>query len=372
VQLLGCCREKPNGQLCGEGHKWGFVAKLKDGSITIIGNYCARDKFGADALRFSLMLLAASGSDVYLSDEKFLVGRNFCNKIWNATRFLFSKIEEAGFKLDDCEFDLKHDVDQWIIQRLNLTIEEVSSRLEDYRLNEAAKAVYEFFWHDFCDWYLEITKDDFTIDRAKISFQVITDCLKLLHPFMPFITEDINQLIREHTGLSLSKAIIKGPWPSAYKGSLDQDSIGWIVSLFNTIRNIRNIKVDLGIGVKKVILEVSSSSFQNLWERNHGWIKRLAGLEGIEFKNKLDRVLYKSENWSLNFSISSIDTASFVSSLEKKRQKIQVVLDKVSARLSNRNFLSKAPESTVAQERQKSQELSLEVQRLEELSNAFK
>jgi len=149
------------------------------------------DKFGADALRFSLMLLAASGSDAYLNQEKFLVGRNFSNKIWNATRFIFLKIKENNLKIKDFKFNNLDSVDNWVLAELNSTIDQVSKKIDQYSLNEATKKIYDFFWHTFCDWYIEIVKDNVSPDKAKVLVYVLLNSIKLLHPLMPFITEVI-------------------------------------------------------------------------------------------------------------------------------------------------------------------------------------
>jgi valyl-tRNA synthetase len=328
------------------------------------------DKFGADALRFSLMLLAGSGSDIYLSESKFLVGRNFCNKIWNATRFILSKVKEKNLNIDDLVLKELGSIDRWLLEELNQTIEEVTIHLEKYQLNEAIKEIYDFFWHTFCDWYIEIVKDNLDIYRAKVLIYVLINSIKLLHPFIPFITEEIFQLIKNYLSVFLEKYLIISSWPSRYKMEIDEEMVK-IKDIIDTIKAIRSIKIDLGVSAKKVKLEVSSKNHKDLWLTNTSWIKRLAKLESIDLKGTLERTIYKNKLGEFNLNIDNFDTANFISSLEKKIKKITLVLEKTKNRINNDDFLKKAPPEKVEEEKMKSQELSNQIKRLKELKNAF-
>jgi valyl-tRNA synthetase len=331
------------------------------------------EKFGADSLRFSLMLLAASGSDVYLSDEKFLVGRNFANKIWNAVRFLLLKINESGIVIDNLSFQKLDSIDKWVLKELNQTIEEISSSLESYRINDATKKIYEFFWHVFCDWYIEVVKDTFTIDKAKVLIYVLTNSIKLLHPLMPFITEEIFQLIKEQMPLSLEDAVVIAAWPEKYALEYDKKELGEIESVIETIKEIRNIKNDLGLGVKRVKLQVRlRDEDKPFWKENEAWIRRLTFSSEIEIKDKLDRILYKNELWESNLDIEDVDIKSFLASMEKKIKNLTNVFNKIDQRLKNKKFLENAAEETVEKEKIKFGEVFAQVKRLEDLKNAFK
>lgn len=330
------------------------------------------DKFGADALRFSLMMLAASGSDVYLSDEKFLVGRNFCNKIWNATRFILLKVKENNISLANLDPKFTDAVDQWIIKELNSAIEKTTDHLTNYRINEAAKTTYEFFWHDFCDWYLEIIKDSFNEDKAKLAISVLINSIKLLHPTIPFITEEIFQALKQQIAVTLEPAIMSAYWPTQSKKELNTHEIIEIEKLLQTIKEIRNIKADLGLSAKKIKIEVSSKKHSELWGKNNDWIIRLASLDSIVIKTSLTRTLYKNELWALNFLIEGIDMSAFLSTLDKKITKLDSVLATVKGRLKNEKFLSNAPKTTVDEEKEKFNQLNAQRSRLNELKNAFK
>jgi len=330
------------------------------------------EKFGADSLRFSLMLLAAGGSDVYLSDEKFLVGRNFSNKIWNATRFIFLKISESGIKIENLNLGELDEIDAWLINELNAVIENTTSYLENYRINEATKCIYEFFWHTFCDWYVEIIKDDFSPAKAKVAIYALVNSLKLLHPVMPFITEEIFHLIGQNLPLGLKDSVSKACWPVPVEVK-PSGSIKKINALFETIKEIRNIKADLGIAQKKVKLQIKTKpeneKYLNAYE---GWIKRLAYLEAFEYTGNLKRTIYKNELWELNLDVEEVNIKEFVVALDKKINNLTAIKNKVSGRLDNENFLKNAPQETVEEEKNKFKEIDSQLNRLKELKNAFR
>jgi len=329
------------------------------------------DKFGADALRFSLMLLAASGSDVYLNEGKFLVGRNFSNKIWNATRFILLKIKENNLEIDNLKLKNLDLVDSWVINELNNTIGEVSTHLDNYALNEAAKKIYDFFRHVFCDWYIEIVKDNFSLDKAKVLIHVLLNSIKLLHPLMPFITEEISSIIGDCTQLSLGQTLVKSSWPQKYK--LKAKELGKMNSLINAIRSLRNIKADLGLGQKKVRLEVClDPKSRSFWEENIAWIERLTLSTAIIFKKELKRVLYEQEGLALNLDIESADLSIFLASIGKKISSLDNVLKKADRKLKNKEFLEKAASDIVGREKKKSEDISANLKRLKELKDAFK
>ncbi|MBP7088755.1 MAG: valine--tRNA ligase, partial [Candidatus Omnitrophica bacterium] len=329
-------------------------------------------EFGADALRFSLVLLAASGSDIYLSKEKFLVGRNFANKIWNATRFILLKIKESDYSIKDFNFDLSDEIDRWILIEFNRTLKDFSQYLNNYIFNEGTKTIYDFFWHYFCDWYIEIAKDRFTLDRAKILIFVLLNSIKILHPLMPFITEEIYSLIKDFTQLSLEKTISISSWPKEY--NINNPQIANIDKLFKTITAIRNIRVDLGLGQKKANLEVKIKSAQanNLWQTNLDWIKRLTLSENITFTIDTKRVLYDNNLWALDIDIPTEDLNNFLSSLKKRLLVLEGILDKTNKQLNNEKFLANATKEIVQKEKEKFKDISEELTRLKKLKDAFK
>lgn len=333
------------------------------------------EEFGADSLRFSLMLLAASGSDVYLSSDKFLVGRNFANKIWNATRFLIMKLVSSGIAVENIDVD-GYDLDEadhWIIHKLNESIAQASANIQAFRINEATKNVYEFFWHHFCDWYVEITKDTFDRNHAGILIGCLLNTMKLLHPVMPFITEEIFQLLKKNTALNLGESIVISDWPSPVRVRLDAGAIGRMEEVIEIIRQIRNLKVDLGIPpAQRVGMRLKTSiSWRQFLEAHMSWIVRLGGLKDIEFVPELKRVLCKRKDFELDLLISQIDTERFGSSLKKKITLLGAQCDKIAQKLRNQKFLENAPEDTVLQQKEKFREVLAQRERLISLQEAL-
>ncbi len=328
------------------------------------------DKFGADSLRFSLMLLAASGADVFLSDQKFLVGRNFCNKIWNATRFLMMKISENGIGLKDLEWKKTTAADSWILSELSRAVEDTTRSLESFRLNDATKAGYEFFWHSFCDWYIEIAKDDFTEDRAKIAVFCLVTVLKLLHPVMPFISEEIFQLLKENLSLPLENTIMRSSWPSAADIAEEKpEDVAAITTILNMIKDIRNLKVDLGIPpTQRVPVSMAAGEkSRSMIENNLAWISRLAFVGEVSFNDKVNRPMFKSGDISGDFSLEDFDREKFLMSLTKKMEQSFLQMGKVSAKLRNEQFIANAPQETIDTAREKYDEIEAQHTRLSAL-----
>jgi len=331
------------------------------------------DAFGADPLRFSLMLLCASGSDIYLSNEKFLVGRNFCNKLWNATRFLLANVKQRGFTITDLEISECDFADSWIIDELDKTIGEVTRFFEKYQINEAAKKLYEFFWHAYCDWYIEMTKDNFSLAKAKVALHCLISVLKLLHPIIPFITEEIFTILKKTTGLPLEKTILEASYPTEQKLKGKERMLAQAHSVIDLIKAIRNLKLDLGLNPSKKITVIitAAKDHATLIESNKTWIGRLANVETIKFSDRLGRVLFENANLRLDVALDAIDEGSFVSSLDKRLGEVNNLLSNTTKKLANKRFTDNAPAEIVARERQKQQHFSLQLERLKKLRNAF-
>jgi len=325
------------------------------------------EKYGADSLRFSLMLLAAGGSDIYLSDQKFLVGRNFCNKIWNATRFILMKIKENKIVLKNLEPESIDVSDSWILNELDLAATEITSALESFRINDAARKSYEFFWHSFCDWYIEIAKDSFTEDKAKVVLHCLITALKLMHPLVPFITEEIYRKTGEITGLKLKETIMTELWPGEQDGPKGKkQDIEIMEDILGAVREIRNLKIDLGISpAQKInIILMTVPEYKQIMSDNKAWISRLASAGDIDFSEDLGRVLFKSGKISGDFSLQDFDKEKFEQSLSKKIGNLEKQLSRNSAKLRNDKFISNAPEETVRETKQKQQQMSSQLERL--------
>jgi len=347
--------------------------KMSKSLGNVIDPLAVIDKFGADSLRFSLMMLAASGSDVYLSDDKFLVGRNFANKIWNATRFILFKIEENNFKVSDFDFENLDQIDEWALDELDKTVLGINSDLDRYCFNEAAKKIYEFFWHIFCDWYIEIVKDNFTLAKAQVLLYILLNSIKVLHPFMPFVTEEIFALIKDNSKLKLEPMLAKSSWPVPLEIKKDIKRIDGLKMLLETIRELRNIKIDLGLAQKKIRLQlkIKNKSYQDFWLINKDWIKRLGVIDDIVLKDEIGQALFSNDFWAFNFNIELAELTAFIASLDKKIKNLGVVRDKADARLKNKNFAEKASREVVEKEKNKFNDLNQQLKRLKDLKNAF-
>jgi valyl-tRNA synthetase len=336
------------------------------------------DKFGTDALRFSLIMLASGGSDVYLNQDKFLLGRNFANKIWNATRFILLKAKEKNLSLEAFQESKLQAQDKWILNELNITIDEVTSYLDKYQLNDAAKKLYDFFWHVFCDWYIEIAKDELTSERIGVLLKILSDSMKLLSPFMPFISEEISSLIKESGSTDKTSPLTICSWPQKLKLKVKKDELKTLVLLIETIKEIRNIKADLGINTKKVRIQLRSKvAYLPFLEANKIWLQRLALSDGIDFKNankqeELKRTLSDNGLWELNLEIEDIDLENYISSLDKKISRLEGLLERNRKMLRNEKFLANAPKAKVDEEENKYKSFKREIYRLTELRDAFK
>ncbi len=215
------------------------------------------EKVGADALRFSLMMITAQGQDVYLSNDKFEIGRTFCNKIWNASRFLLMNLESGHGHFDVRGLDetLLEPDDHYILEMLDKTILAMNESLVSYRFNEAAKTIYDFFWHHFCDRYIESAKlflaEDDEPRKAKtrvILGYVLANSMKLLHPFMPHITEEIWSLLSGG-----ESPIMMSSWPAAFKAGVDEERIRLAEMKFDFIRVGRKLRKDYQIAASAAI-----------------------------------------------------------------------------------------------------------------------
>ena len=314
------------------------------------------EKAGADALRFAfLSLLAGQGQDIKLSEDKITEARNFANKIWNMSRFVLMNVKEPkAERLGSLEL-----ADRWILSRLNQTIKQVTDNLENYKFGEAARLLYNFVWSEFCDWYVEIAKirlhgDD---EKAKtevvaILLEVLEDILKLLHPFMPFITEEIYQRIVK------SKTIMLEEWPKAEDDKIDQTAETEMAINMEVIRAIRNLRAEMNVPHgKEINLFIISEK-----PLNESYLKHLTKAVGIKQgrgEGKGARV--KAENVEIFVPLEGlIDFEKEKARLNKEAEKLRSEIQKL------KNFPAGAPPQAIESARVKEQEFKMRVQMLEE------
>lgn len=330
------------------------------------------EAFGTDALRFSIISITATGQDVFLSREKFAVGRNFANKVWNASRFVLMNLKkpEAGSQRPEIrevgELSL---ADKWILSRLNKTIGTQTASLENYRFNDAANSLYEFFWHEFCDWYLELAKPDIEQPRVQaILILVLEASLRMLHPFMPFLTEEIWQRL-PHEALSIMVA----PWPRVEGALIDDDSERNMDLIINEVTAIRNIRSDWQVPPKvrvEVTLQVPTRAKEVLLKQHSTYIGHLARAEVVEIGRRLPKPAGSAtaivEGVETYVELRGlIDLKKEMARISRELEKVRAELDSVEAKLKQREFLRKAPREVVKKEKARRDDLKAKKRRLE-------
>ncbi len=335
------------------------------------------DGFGADALRFSIISITSTGQDVFLSKDKFEIGRNFANKIWNASRFVLMNLGGPEFQGSGLlEKENLGIADKWILSRLNRTIEAVTKALKSYRFNEAEGLIYDFFWHDFCDWYLEMVKSDITalslqpsaVSSRAILIHVLENSLKLLHPFMPFVTEAIWQNIKER------ESIMAAAWPEADKHYMDKKIESDIEIAKDIIVNIRNIRADMNIPHSKkikVILVPLKRGAGSVLSDGMGCVKNLAQLdelvvEDVGFKKPKSSLSAITENFNIFIPLEGvIDVEAEKTRLAKKQDLLKQQLVFAERKLKDKNFMDHAPENVVMAEQEKAAKIKEQIDRME-------
>ncbi|MBU1035416.1 class I tRNA ligase family protein, partial [bacterium] len=341
------------------------------------------EEYGSDALRITLASLTIQGNYICLSEERIKGFRNFANKIWNVSRFSIMNL--ADFNIDKIEKNkLKMTLaDKWIISRLNEAIKKSTDYLNEYKFGEAAKTIYEFTWSEFCDWYIEFSKPKLyqekdTIEKRTsqyILWFVLENTLKLLHPFMPFITEEIWQKL-PHKG----ESIMVSPWPKYKEKYMNKDAENKMEKIMSIIKTIRNIKSDMNIPYSKEIdlyLNVNEKYKLKLIEENVNYIETMIKTKSLEVGTGIKKPEYSATGVLEGVEIfiplkDIINISEEIARLEKKLNKINSELNLIFKKINNKDFLSRAPEEIVKKERDKADDLRDIKERLENNLKSFK
>jgi valyl-tRNA synthetase len=344
------------------------------------------DRFGADALRFTLAALTMPGSDLKLSESRTEGYRHFANKIWNASRFSLMNLEK--FNVDEMtrevppkEFSLP---DRWIRGRLNQVIREVQTALEDYKFNEASHVLYQFIWHEFCDWYLELTKlylyKEGGKKRRKLTqrtlLEVLDAVLRLLHPFMPFITEEIWQQLPQRKE---NESVMVAEFPKPDKRYDDEgvaDEMALIIEVTNALRNLRG-EMNHPPGEQIVVLfRTKNEEVEKRLREHQSFIQFLALVKKFKFGQDLEKPLYSAFAAIRDIEIFVPMDRSRMEEEAKRLQKEILKIEKESAfvmkKLSNEQFVSKAPREVVEEVKAKASEFRNQREKLEESLNKIK
>ena len=321
------------------------------------------DQFGADAMRFTLISITATGTDIYLSEDKFNLGRNFANKLWNASRFVMMNFGEDFTPSPLAELDLSGQEnlpERWILSRLNAAAAEATIGLDSFRLNDAAGAVYRFIWHDYCDWYIELAKGrmDGEAGRAvrSVLWHVLEAALRLLHPFMPFITEDIWQRL-PHQGNS----ILEREWVGTDSAREDTAAVTEMELIQNLITAVRTIRSEMNVppGSKAGLFVIpADSETRRVIEANSSYVHALAKVDKLEFITQDKKpgasgvaVVGGSELFVPLEGLIDLDKER--ERLAKEAAKLRGLLTGIGKKLANESFVSRAPKEVVEKEREK-------------------
>ncbi|MCX6134060.1 MAG: valine--tRNA ligase [Ignavibacteriales bacterium] len=338
------------------------------------------DQYGADALRFTIAFLSPLGQDVLFSNEKCEIGRNFANKIWNAGRFLLMNkaelfgTDEANLEsLPETQLDL---ADRWILSRLHHSIEHFNSTLNEFHLNESSKVLYDFIWHDFCDWYVELVKTRFYGDEPaetkKIvlarSLWVFDQAMRLLHPVMPFITEELWQHLTARNGQSLMRA----SFPAVDERWIDQkteDEMTFVQNVINAVRNIRgenNIAPSKEIRLQVRLAEGANVQIFQTYEKYMSKLARVSGIEilasGAKPTLASSAVVDGSEIFVPLEGLIDLDAER--GRLEKEIARLQQAVEATERKLANSSFVDRAPKEVVDREHEKLSSFKATIEKL--------
>ena len=324
------------------------------------------EKYGADTLRFMLITGNTPGNDMRFYWERVEASRNFANKIWNASRFVLMNLE--GFTGQAPQPEQLTLADRWILSRYDNVAKAVTENLGRFELGEAARLVYEFLWGEYCDWYIEMAKPrlynkEEAAQRAVAQYvlwEVLEGTMRLLHPFMPFITEEIWQHL-PHEG----RSIMKASWPSSQAGRSDAAAEAQMNLIMEAVKGIRNMRAEMNVPPgrrSEVILQAGSEEVRSVLQQNEGYFRQLAAAEPVTLpvvgaekpENAMATVVAGLEVYLPLKGL--IDVEKETARLSKERESLTKELARITGKLGNEGFMAKAPAAVVEKERAKAQE----------------
>jgi len=350
--------------------------KMSKSKGTGLDPVALNQQYGTDAMRFCLASMAAPGTDIVLTDDRLLGARSFVNKIWNAARFLFvnlEKFEQAGVGLEELAAPTMREqapyayeeevplIDRWLFGRLAETVETVNAALEDYRFHEAAQGVYQFFWGDFCDWYIEWVKPDLQstdLERASVAwknlFAGFDAALRLLHPFMPFLTEELWHQLPQKAAV---KSIALDRYPQARASWKNAEALREFGMVQEVIQSLRTIRSEMKLDKKKVAAEFSSADAgaRAVVEANREGITRLAFLTELRVTGeKLPEGgggvrSTAAFDIRIAYAVETVDVAGEVARLKKESEGLEKAIASKEKQLGNETFRNRAPENIIKQ-----------------------
>jgi valyl-tRNA synthetase len=340
------------------------------------------DRYSADAMRFTLIMLGSEGQDINLAESHFDMGRNFSNKIWNAYRFLALNLEKPVDNFQDYSESYEL-ADRWIISRLQRTIEEETRNLENFRVNDSLSVIYHFFWHEYCDWYLELIKPrllaesnskEKTVARS-IAVHVMKTSMNLLHPFTPFISEEIWYRLQNDT----QPSNVIAEWPQTQSSLVNKKVEAEMSFVQKVISAIRNIRSEMNVppgSYAELKFKSSNSSFIEKLNRNKDAVVNLARLKSIEQidveKRAHSAAVAVVEDVELFVPLAGlIDLEVEKNRLSKEIGRLDKQVEGLSKKLRNEQYLQKAPENVIQQDRDKLKNFTERLEKLKANLNLF-
>ena len=329
------------------------------------------DDYGTDAVRFGIMLMAPQGLDVLFSPKGLEVGRNFINKLWNASRFILMNVE--GEISDEFLEENLNLPELWILNRLQIAVKRVNRHLDNFNFNEAAKVIYEFTWSDYCDWYIEIAKTSFNNNESYtntvkwVSKYVLRNIIILLHPYAPFVTEEIWSKIKNENDHDL----IVTSWPIVNKQWINKSSENEMEILKSLISSVRTIRSQMNVPPNKLCnMVVHCNDIQKSILNSHSLIiKSLAKIDNIEMTKDSKKPLQSATAIVDNMEVfiplhGIIDFDLEKDRLQKRINELEMHLANVSKKLDNKDFLNRAPKNVISREKEKKENMVVELNKI--------
>jgi len=326
------------------------------------------DKYGADALRLSLIIGNAPGNDMRFYWEKVEASRNFANKVWNASRFIMMNLEKATIT-ETIDENLLTVADKWILSKVNTLVKEATENMESFDLGIAVQKIHDFVWEEFCDWYIEMVKPrlysetDATKAAALWTLKhVLVASLKLLHPYMPFVTEEIFCTLQEMLGQQESESIMIAEWPlynEEYEYTKEAEAVEIIKE---AVKGIRNVRTEMNVPPSRkatVIVVSESEKIQNIFTDSKIFFATLGYASEILVQKDKAGIPEDAVSTVIAGAVIYIPFADLVDiekeieRLQKEKERLEGELKRVNGMLSNQSFVSKAPESKLIEERAK-------------------
>ncbi|HKJ04939.1 MAG TPA: valine--tRNA ligase [Geopsychrobacteraceae bacterium] len=341
--------------------------KMSKSKGNVIDPLTVVDEYGADAFRYTLTAFAAMGRDIKLSTDRIGGYRNFVNKLWNASRFALMNLEDfnpEGAELSRFELSL---ADQWILDRFASTARETNKALADYKFNDAASTLYSFTWHEFCDWYVELVKDDLYGENAAarlrvqtVLYSVLEGLLRLLHPVIPFVTEEIWQVLPGNRPVG---SIMQAVYPTDGFLDIDSSAVGKMELLMDVIRAIRNVRGELDVAPGRkiaVVLDCKTDNSVSTIRDGEAYIRSLARVEeltcGVAIEHPSEASTQVAGDVEVLIPLAGlIDVVEEAARLEKEIAKVDKDVQFFNKKLSNEKFVANAPPQVLEKDRNKLQ-----------------